>query len=169
MTTINPRGLERVIRIMRALALIAVMAFAATTAAQSPARPSTAIVGRGAFWAISVSDVGAASKWYSEKIGLRVVMESPKTENPSAVVLEGNGLTVELIRHTGSKPRTGDLVLTQGFVKAGVVVDDFDGTLAMLRTKGVQIAYGPYPAKVGQRANVIIRDMDGNLIQFFGR
>jgi hypothetical protein len=39
----------------------------------------------------------------------------------------------------------------------------------MLRTKGVQIAYGPYPAKTGQRANVIIRDIDGNLIQFFGR
>ena len=96
-------------------------------------------------------------------------MESPKTENPAAVVLEGNGLTVELIRHTGSKLRTGDPVLAQGFVKAGVVVDDFDGTLAMLRTKGVQIAFGPYPAKPGQRANVIIRDLDGNLIQFFGR
>jgi catechol 2,3-dioxygenase-like lactoylglutathione lyase family enzyme len=154
---------------MRVLALIAVMAFAATAAAQSPARPSTALVGRGAFWAISVSDLNAASRWYAEKLGLKVVMESPKAENPAAVVLEGNGLTVELIRHAGSKPRTGDPVLAQGFVKAGVVVDDFDGTLAMLRTKGVQIAYGPYPAKAGQRANVIIRDVDGNLIQFFGR
>jgi len=169
MTTINPRGLERVISIMRALALIAVMAFAATAAAQAPARPSTALVGRGAFWAISVTDLDAASRWYAEKLGLKVVMESPKTENPAAVVLEGNGLTVELIRHGGSKPRTGDPVLAQGFVKAGVIVDDFDGTLAMLRTKRVQIAYGPYPAKAGQRANVIIRDVDGNLIQFFGR
>ena len=127
------------------------------------------MAGRGAFWAISVADLGAASQWYAEKFSLKVVMASPKTENPAAVVLEGNGLTVELIRHSGSKPRTGDPVLTQGFVKAGVVVDDFDATVSTLRSKGVSIAYGPFPARAGQRANVIVRDLEGNLIQFFGR
>jgi hypothetical protein len=65
--------------------------------------------------------------------------------------------------------RTGEPVLTQGFVKAGVVVDDFDGTLAMLRSKGVSMAFGPFLARAGQRANVIVRDLEGNLIQFFGR
>src|SRR5262245_31224988 len=147
--------------VMRALTLIAMTAIAATAGAQStPARPSTAVVGRGAFWAISVADLDAASRWYAEKFGLKVSIESPKTENPAAVVLEGNGLTVELIRHRGSKPRTGDMVLTQGLVKAGVVVDDFGGTLETLRSKGVQIAFGPYPARPGQRANVIVRDLE---------
>ena len=149
---------------------MAVTAFGATAGAQSaPARPSAPSVGRGAFWAISVADLSAASRWYAEKLGLKVVMESPRTENPAAVVLDGNGLTVELIRHSGSKPKTGDPVLTLGFIKAGVVVDDFDAMVATLRSKAVQIAYGPYPAKAGQRANVIIKDLEGNLIQFFGR
>ena len=140
--------------------------------AQSPPvrpTPIPSVVGRGAVWALSVADLSASSRWYAEKFGLKVVMESPKTENPAAVVLEGDGLTVELIQHSGSKPRTGDPVLTQGLVKAGVVVDDFDGIVAMLRSKGVSIAYGPFPARAGQRANVIVRDLEGNLIQFFGR
>jgi catechol 2,3-dioxygenase-like lactoylglutathione lyase family enzyme len=155
---------------MRAFALIVLTSLAARSSAQSaPARPTAGVSGRGAFWAISVADLSAASRWYAEKLGLKVVMESPKTENPAVVALEGNGLVVELIRNSASKPRAGDPILSRGLVKAGVIVDDFDATVAMLRAKSVPIAFGPYPARPGQRANVIVRDLEGNLIQFFGR
>lgn len=38
----------------------------------------------------------------------------------------------------------------------------------MLQKRNVEIAFGPYPARKNQRANVIIRDNGGNLIQLFG-
>ena len=41
--------------------------------------------------------------------------------------------------------------------------------LASLRAASVPFAFGPYPARAGQRANVIVRDPEGNLIQIFGR
>jgi hypothetical protein len=52
--------------------------------------------------------------------------------------------------------------------KAGLMVDDFDGVLARLKARGVEIAYGLFPARPNKRANMIIRDNAGNLIQFFG-
>jgi hypothetical protein len=43
------------------------------------------------------------------------------------------------------------------------------GTLATLKARGVQVAYGPYPASADQRATVIVKDNSGNLIQLFGK
>jgi hypothetical protein len=50
-----------------------------------------------------------------------------------------------------------------------MIVDDFDGALAALKARGVEIFLGPYPARNGQRANVIVKDNAGNLIQLFGK
>jgi len=41
--------------------------------------------------------------------------------------------------------------------------------LEVLRARWVDIAMGPFPARGGQRANVIVRDNAGNLIQLFGK
>jgi hypothetical protein len=59
--------------------------------------------------------------------------------------------------------------LVHGFFKAGIVVDDFDKTLSALKARGVEIAIGPFPARGDQRANVIVKDNAGNLIQIFGK
>ena len=56
-----------------------------------------------------------------------------------------------------------------GVFKSGLIVEDFDRTVAALRSRGVEIAFGPFPKSSTQRANVIVRDNAGNLIQFFGR
>ena len=58
---------------------------------------------------------------------------------------------------------------THGIFKAGVIVEDFDRMLAALKARQLEIAYGPYPARANQRANVIVRDNAGNLLQFFGK
>jgi hypothetical protein len=73
-----------------------------------------------------------------------------------------------LIQHDGSVASGRDAALVQGIFKVGLEVIDFDHTLAVLRERGVIIAYGPYPASATQRANVIIKDNAGNLIQIFG-
>ncbi|HXQ37515.1 MAG TPA: VOC family protein [Anaerolineales bacterium] len=129
---------------------------------------------RGGFFALSVADINASANWYSEKLGLTIIMQPPKTNQSTVVVLEGGGLIVELIQHDNALPLSEiaptikDRTLIHGIVKVGVIVDDFDKTVAILRERNVPIAFGPFPATTEQRANVIIQDNEGNLIQFFG-
>ena len=128
----------------------------------------------GAFFALSVADAAASARWYSEVLGLDVVMEIPKGETPGVKVLEGGGLLVELIERDDAAPLASvapgrsDAQQVYGIVKAGFVVDDFDATVERLRSRGVEILYGPFPAQADQRANLLVRDVDGNLLQIFG-
>lgn len=123
----------------------------------------------GAFLALSVPDVAASARWYQEKLGLRIVTQPPKSGEVSAIILEGGGLLVELIQHDKARPSGGAVPLVHGFFKAGLIVDDFDRTIATIRARGIEIAFGPYPKTASQRANAIIRDNAGNLIQFLGK
>lgn len=125
----------------------------------------------GAFFAISVPDLQASTKWYTEKLGLRSIMSVPKRPGASGLnVLQGNGLTVEIQQHDGAQPVTRPAPSDrQGIFKVGVYVKDFDATLALLRARGVTIFMGPFPKRNDQPAQVIVRDTSGTLIQFFGQ
>jgi len=135
---------------------------------------SPAFSAKGAFFALSVADLDASTRWYTEKFGMTVVMHPPKQDKASVTVLEGGGLTVELLQRDDAMPLTKaapsipENQQIHGFFKAGVIVEDFDKTVATLRARGVTIAFGPFPASETQRANVIVRDSAGNLIQIFG-
>jgi catechol 2,3-dioxygenase-like lactoylglutathione lyase family enzyme len=130
----------------------------------------------GAFFAISVADMAASAKWYQDKFGLSIVMSSPKQAGApaGAMALEGGGLIVELVQHDSARalsqvaPALRSSYLVHGFFKGGVIVDDFDRAVATLRARGVEIAMGPFPRRGAMRANVIVRDNAGNLIQLFG-
>jgi catechol 2,3-dioxygenase-like lactoylglutathione lyase family enzyme len=139
------------------------------------ARPVMRVSGMA--FALSVADIAASTRWYVEKLGLEVIMHVPRTDATRAQVtmLQGGGLSVELVQHDDAVP-LGSLTTPKngaidvhGIFKVGVTVEDFDATLAALRARGVDIAYGPYPKRTGQPANVIIRDNAGNLIQISGR
>ncbi|HKE31186.1 MAG TPA: VOC family protein, partial [Candidatus Angelobacter sp.] len=128
----------------------------------------------GAFFALYVADIEASTRWYSEKLGLKIVMQDPRRDKAAVTVLEGGGLIVELIQHDDAVPlsKAGgakDNPLVHGMFKAGVIVDDFDKALAMIKARNIPIAFGPFPARLNQRANAIIRDNAGNLIQVFGK
>jgi catechol 2,3-dioxygenase-like lactoylglutathione lyase family enzyme len=129
----------------------------------------------GAFVALSVADLRASTKWYSEKLGLTVVMEVPKKDGATVTVLEGGGLIVELIQLDAAvplrraAPRATGAQYVHGIFKVGLVVEEFDQTVAALRARGVEIVIGPFPRRENQRANVIIKDNAGNLIQVFGK
>ena len=129
---------------------------------------------RGAFFALSVSDIDASRKWYSEKLGLKVILHPPRFETGEVMVLGGGGLMVELIQSNEARalnkltPPVDDPFKLHGYFKAGVVVDDLDATVAILRERGVTIVHGPYHAKDGIPAYLIISDNAGNLIQFLG-
>lgn len=159
---------------MRSIGLLLCLTISAQAIAQAPATPQFPFTTKGAFFGLSVADVEASAKWYAEKFGLQVVLRPPKFDGATAVILEGNGLIVELVQRDDAMPLSKAAPsVTQnsrvhGFFKAGIIVDDFDATVARLKARGVAIAMGPYPKTAAQRANVIVRDNSGNLIQFFG-
>jgi catechol 2,3-dioxygenase-like lactoylglutathione lyase family enzyme len=137
--------------------------------------PGPIFTTKGAFLAASVADVDASARWYSERLGLRVVMQTPKRDGTRMVALEGGGLLVELIEDDAASPlrqAAPKIALdyrVHGIFKAGVVVDDWDRLVAGLKARGVPIAIGPFPATAEQRSNLLVRDHDGNFIQFFGQ
>ena len=144
-------------------------------AAADPAPPAQPIfTSDGAFLASSVADVEASARWYQSKLGLRIVMQPPERDGSRMIALEGGGLLVELIQDDAAKPLREAApgvqrdYLVHGIFKAGVMVEDWDRLLAELKARDVPIAIGPFPATAEQRANLLIRDHDGNFIQFFG-
>ena len=135
-------------------------------------------IAKGAFFALSVADLDASAKWYAEKFGLKVVMQVPRTKDAdfAVTVLSSDGLVVELL-HSDSAvslskaaPAVKDSLHLYGIVKAGLIVDNFDKTVALLRAHNIPIKMGPFPAQnsTGLK-NLIIEDNSGNLIQFFGK
>jgi catechol 2,3-dioxygenase-like lactoylglutathione lyase family enzyme len=148
--------------------VLAVLVGLLPTSAASHRAPSPLLETKGAFFALSVADVKASTAWYVEKLGLAVVMEVPASNGPAVTVLEGGGLIVELVHDAPATTGGADRMLVHGIVKAGVIVDDFDGTIAALRARRVEIAFGPFPRRPTARANVIVKDNAGNLIQIFG-
>jgi catechol 2,3-dioxygenase-like lactoylglutathione lyase family enzyme len=157
---------------MNARLLLACFAFPALAHAQSAAPSAAPVLNTtGAFFALSVADVDASAAWYAEHLGLHVTTQIPKRDKVAVKILEGGGLIVELVQHDDSHPREQPAAGSpgpHGLFKAGVIVTDFDKTLAALRDRRVELAYGPYAASTTQRANVIIKDNAGNLIQIFG-
>ena len=160
---------------MRKILLVAAVVAPALARAQSATPTPPAMSANGAFFALSVPDLDASVRWYSDKLGLKVTMRPPKQNQSAVAVLEGGGLIVEVIQHDDAISMNQALGATKpsqlvhGISKVGVVVDDFDGTLAALKARGVEVYIGPFPARNGQRANVIVKDNAGNLIQFFGK
>ena len=104
-------------------------------------------------------------------------MQVPRSDPTRAAMtlLQGGGLTVELVHQDESVPLRNFLpepkgaLFVHGIFKVGVIVDDFDATLAALRARGVDIAIGPFTRRADQPANAIIRDNAGNYIQIFER
>jgi catechol 2,3-dioxygenase-like lactoylglutathione lyase family enzyme len=127
---------------------------------------------QGAFFALSVRDLDASIQWYAEKLGLRVVSRMAH-EAIKGAIMEGNGLEVELMSHPSAvgpadPMDTNAKILSRGIMKAGIRIANFDETITALRSRGVTIALGPFPARKDQRANALIVDNSGNLIQLFG-
>ena len=144
----------------------------ATAVAADPA-PEPLARTQGAFFALSVPDANAAAKWYSEKLGLKVILQPPPQPDGRMIALGGAGLMVELIERRGAAPLSAIApqvkhdTMVHGIFKAGIIVDNWEELLAGLKARNVPIAIGPFAATAEQRANLMIRDNNGNFIQFF--
>lgn len=149
---------------------------------QAPGAPPAVRTGtvtgaaRGAFFALSVADVAAMSRWYQDKLGF-VVTSQGEAPNKIAkfALLEGDGTIIELIEHQTAKPRAtaapsaSEAYQIHGIFKVGMVVGDLDGVYRELRQRGVPVAHDLMAAKDVAMRSFSIRDGEGNLIQFFGK
>src|ERR1700741_4918743 len=140
---------------MRASCMILAAALPAMAVAQSPtaASPAPIFTTSAVFFALSVSDLDASARWYAEKLGLRMTMSAPRTDATKSkmALLQGGGLTVELVQHDDAAPLGSVLpqargaLFVHGIFKVGFTVDDYDATLAAIRARGVPIVIGPFP------------------------
>ena len=164
---------------MKGFSLLFCFALPIASAAQNPDAPASVpvISAVNSFFALSVADIEESTRWYRDKLGLKVIMKAPRTDvtKSAATVLQGGGLTVELVQHDEAAPLRKFLpeprgaLFVHGIFKVGVTVDDFDTTIAALRSRGISIAIGPFPKRPDQPANAIIQDNAGNYIQIFGK
>jgi catechol 2,3-dioxygenase-like lactoylglutathione lyase family enzyme len=130
----------------------------------------------GGFLALSVPDLDASAKWYTEKLGLKTVKQAKSPDKLSAVtILEGNGLSVELVWFADAvslsklAPELNGSHKLHGIFKSGVLVDDLDHAWKELKSRQVTVAFEPFFDATMQCRMFAIRDNNGNLLQFFGK
>lgn len=143
-------------------------------AAAQASSPFPPIQSTGGFIAASVVDVDKSAQWYERILGVKIAMSPPENSGSRMIALEGEGMLIELIQDKAAVPLKTAApsiqrdYLVHGIFKGGFLVRDWDGLLARLKALNVPIAIGPFPPTKEQRANLLIRDPDGNFIQFFG-
>ncbi len=129
------------------------------------------------FLAVSVRDLDAASKWYTEALALTASRDMPSAPGAGSRtrVLSSDEFVVELSEHADAKSiREYTSVptptfLVHGFFKAGVFVTDLDRAVATLKARGV-VGVGETQSdpSLGLRW-VLLRDNGGNFIQVLER
>jgi catechol 2,3-dioxygenase-like lactoylglutathione lyase family enzyme len=130
--------------------------------------------------AISVANVDETANWYQDNLGF-VVKEKKNFPQHSLRIafLELNGFEIELVEDKKSVslaaiqkhlPEADDETKIQGFVKLAFTVEDVEALAIRLKSKGVrfQMDLTKSNRKEGERS-FIVRDNNGNWIQFFGK
>ncbi len=155
--------------------LLCLSLIAASAVAQQSGPPPAFAEPAGSFFALSVRDLNASSAWYQQMLGFREVHQSASPDGKSrAILLERDGAILELIHHqqavSGNALRKDyKSYLVHGIFKVGFIVQDADHTMQRLKANGVPIANGPFTDDALHMRSFIIRDNEGNYIQFFSK
>ena len=156
--------------------VLAVIILAAASAlAQQSGPPPAFNEPSGSFFALSVKDLNATAAWYKQKLGFKEIKQGAAPDGKSrAIILDRDGVVLELIHHkqavNGSTLMKGyKTYLVYGIFKIGFVVQDADHTMQRLKANGVPIANGPYTDEGMHMRTFMVRDNEGNYIQFFSK
>ena len=158
---------------MRLLAVILVTVGSAC--AQQSGPPPAFNEPNGSYFALSVKNLDATAAWYKQKLGFHEVKQGASPDGKSrAIILDRDGIIVELIHHklavSGAALKKGyKPYLVYGVFKVGFIVDDVDHTLQRLKANGVPVYNGPFNDDALHMRSFLIRDNEGNIIQFFSK
>ncbi len=140
-------------------------------------RPQSAVMQHvsGSLIALSTPNASAAARWYQDKLGFHLVKEGQMGKDLRFALLRCDDNILELIQNPAARPLAEavpgikDPFEIHGIFKAGFTVHNLDDVFAKLKHAGVKIDFNTTQLNdLGLRA-FGIRDVDGNLIQFFGK
>lgn len=151
------------------LVMNAVLTFAPS---DSPAENLELPATNGAFYAVSVRNIDKAVAWYTQHLGFRVESRGGNNERKGAL-LSRPGTVLELGEFVGAIAREEfraglESHEVYGIFKLGFTTTNLDAAFEVLEGRGVEIFFPIVTASDGNRT-FGIRDMEGNIIQFFGR
>jgi catechol 2,3-dioxygenase-like lactoylglutathione lyase family enzyme len=122
-------------------------------------------------FAYEVSDLDAAIRFYTGKLGFKVVLGKTvdEKEHEAFAILELAGGKVELLQALSAdntpQPFEPIPLRPHACPHLALGVDDFDATLAMLAREGISILHGPLEI-AGVAKWMYVCDPDGNVIEF---
>jgi catechol 2,3-dioxygenase-like lactoylglutathione lyase family enzyme len=125
----------------------------------------------GAFYAISVRNMDEAIVWYTRHLGYKVEWQVGNDQRKGAL-LSRPGSVLELGEFVGAiareEVRPGlESHEVFGIFKLGFTTASLESTFAVLEGEGVEIFFPIVTASDGRRT-FGIKDLEGNIIQFFG-
>lgn len=122
--------------------------------------------------AVVVSDITKSVQWYQSVFGLREKTRMEDAGNYKVVILEESNIMIELLELKGSVVRSSVLSAKpqgteiQGHSKIFFTVTDIDQCLAHLKKLNINVPQ-VWTDQTTKKRNFIIKDPDGNMIQFF--
>jgi Glyoxalase/Bleomycin resistance protein/Dioxygenase superfamily len=126
------------------------------------------------FFALSVKDLDASVKWYSETLQLTPT-RLPPTPQAKAAILQGGGLIVELVEHSEAfdletrLPELQKRYLAHGLFKVGFFVSDLDATVKRLKSRGAAFRGELFTDEILGARSILLLDNSQNVIQLFER
>jgi len=157
--------------------LLANVICVASASSQSPMQPPETVMNHvtGSLIALSTPDVAATAKWYQEQLGFKPVKSGEMGKDLRFALLRYDDNILELIQNPHAKPLAQavpglkDPFEVYGVFKLGFTVRNLDEVLGSLKERGVRVEFNTTQLNDLQLRAFGIRDLDGNLIQFFGK
>jgi catechol 2,3-dioxygenase-like lactoylglutathione lyase family enzyme len=121
--------------------------------------------------ALSVSNLDKVASWYETLLGFkRITPRITFTENSDYCFLELNDFKLELVEDKRSKPfhreNPPSHSLSQGVTHFSFKVPDLTKTIQLMKDKSVEIVIEDFTVEEIKNRIMIIKDPDGNLVQF---
>ena len=157
--------------------VLLVACFSAGLLNAKDATPPAAVMNHasGSFIALSTPNESRTARWYQDKLGFQMVKEGQMGKDQRFALLRFDNNILELIENPGARPLAKavpgikDPFEVHGIFKTGFTVDKLDEVFEALERNGVKIDFHITQLNdLGVRA-FGVRDIDGNLIQIFGK
>jgi catechol 2,3-dioxygenase-like lactoylglutathione lyase family enzyme len=125
--------------------------------------------------AVSVASLEESTAWYQRVLGLRIVEKKDFPQQGLKIAfLESQGFRLELVDlkgsvSAGSCADVSNPAALRGFGKYAFQVDALEDVVVSLQKSGVAILHDFRKSATAGDQSVIIKDPDGNWLQFFQR
>lgn len=109
------------------------------------------------------ADPERAERFYTEVLGFRVRDRATVPGGLQLAYLDLGGTTVELMCYSHSQPAPAQREEHLGYRMMALEVEDMDRAIELLKSKGVDVVWGPLKRPTYARAEIC--DPDGNHIE----